>query len=359
MIKQRYDYLILGQGLAGTALAWELLWQDFRVLIIDRGETVTTSQVAAGLINPVTGQRLVKSWRWYDFYPYAQQFYQKTEQITGSRFFYPLTMLRLFKNNKEQKVFQKKRESEFLNLIGHHSLNSSDMISPNWIETPYGGFELESSAQLRTTEYLDSSRNYFEQTNSYLQHDLDINNDLIVTQNEVLIPSLNLEANHLIFCQGYEATQNKWFNEIEFTPAKGEILTVKIPGFTEERIINHGLWMVPLGNELFKVGSTYEWDQLDNISTQQGREEICQRLQKFLKLPFEVIDQGAAVRPVLFDQKPMAGFHPTYPQLGIINGLGSKGSLQAPLISRWLIEHHLRQHPLPPEVRLRTRKQSG
>ena len=54
------DYLIIGQGLAGSLLAWELIQRDCKVVIIDNGKE-NASQVAAGLINPITGMRFVKS----------------------------------------------------------------------------------------------------------------------------------------------------------------------------------------------------------------------------------------------------------------------------------------------------------
>ena len=131
------------------------------------------------------------------------------------------------------------------------------------------------------------------------------------------------------------AIANPWFQHIQFKPAKGEILTVRIRGLTEERIVHRGVWLMPLGDELFRVGATYEWSQLDSQPTVTGREEICSRLKEFLRLPLEVIGHDAAVRPILKHQYPVVGMHPGQPRLGYFNGLGSKGSLQAP----WLAHH--------------------
>ncbi|HBA65740.1 MAG TPA: FAD-dependent oxidoreductase, partial [Methylococcaceae bacterium] len=54
------DFLIVGQGLAGSLLAFELIQRNAQVMVVDDGRE-NASEVAAGLINPVTGIRLVKS----------------------------------------------------------------------------------------------------------------------------------------------------------------------------------------------------------------------------------------------------------------------------------------------------------
>ena len=109
---------------------------------------------------------------------------------------------------------------------------------------------------------------------------------------------------------------------------------------------------MPLGNSLFRAGATYEWDELDSVPTQKGRDEICSRLREFLRLPFEVIGHDAAVRPILRHQYPVVGLHPQLRQLGFFNGLGSKGALQAP----WLADHFavvlIEETPLDPAVDL-------
>ena len=74
-----YDYAIVGQGLAGTQLAWRLFQRGKRVVLIDRDEAVTASKAAAGLVNPITGQRINLSWRLHEFLPVALEFYRYVE----------------------------------------------------------------------------------------------------------------------------------------------------------------------------------------------------------------------------------------------------------------------------------------
>ena len=71
------EFLIVGQGLAGTALAWELIWRGRDVLVVDAGEAVTSSKIAAGLVTPITGQRLALGWRVDERLAAARPYYER------------------------------------------------------------------------------------------------------------------------------------------------------------------------------------------------------------------------------------------------------------------------------------------
>jgi glycine/D-amino acid oxidase-like deaminating enzyme len=159
--------------------------------------------------------------------------------------------------------------------------------------------------------------------------------DIELISSGIRLPRLGIEGRRLIFCQGIDSIANPWFSFIRFKPAKGEILTLRFDDLPESRIVSRGVWLVRTGENEFKAGATYEWKNLDNVPTTQGRDEICSRLREFVKLPFEVIGHDAAVRPIPLHQYPILGLHPRHPELGYFNGLGSKGSLTSP----WLAEH--------------------
>jgi glycine/D-amino acid oxidase-like deaminating enzyme len=154
----------------------------------------------------------------------------------------------------------------------------------------------------------------------------------------VHLPPLGLEARTVVFCRGF-APADPLFGGIAFNAAKGEILTVRVPGLAEDRVVHRGVLLAPLGNELFRVGSTYTWDPLDSRPTPEGRAEIESKLRAFLKLPYEVIDHRAAVRPVIDAGYPVLGRHPAHPHRAYFNGLGSKGSLLAPFFANQLAAH--------------------
>jgi glycine/D-amino acid oxidase-like deaminating enzyme len=327
------EFLIVGQGLAGTTLAWALLLRGRNVMVADAERGRSASRIAAGLITPVTGKRLAKSWRWEELYPTAVEFYLAREADTRSRFFHRRPALRLFDDAAEQNEFHRREETLLRALV-----RTEPPINTQWFAAVVGGFEMPAAARLDVPHYLDASREYFRSRNAYLTAEIDPR-ALELTASGVRGPSLAISAQTVIFCRGFDAGADSWFGGIPFNAAKGEILTVRVPGLTEERVVHRGVWLAPVGGEVFRAGSTYTWEPLNALPTTDGRAEIESKLRAFLKLPFEVIDHRAAVRPVIDAGYPVLGRHPLHPQLAYFNGLGSKGSLLAPFFAEQLAAH--------------------
>ncbi len=348
MSQPDYDAIILGQGLAGTTLAWSLHWRGSQVLVIDRDVPVTSSRIAAGLMTPITGQRLVKTWRWDQFWPAAVAFYRRVETEAAASFFGQKRLVRLLAGEYEQQYLARRMASEFVGL----ATVPQPLVNRDWFDDSWGGFEMLEGGRLNVVAFLDSSRRQFLRNNQFVTADLDLDRDIELTATGVRLPRLGVAARRLFFCQGIDASSNPWFQNVRFNPAKGEILDLRIEGLAEERIVHRGVWLMPVGNSLFRAGATYEWAELNSEPTVQGRDEICSRLREFLRLPFEVIGHKAAVRPILRHQYPVIGIHPRHSQLGFFNGLGSKGSLQAPWLADHLAGFLVQEHPLDPEVDL-------
>ena len=348
MTESDYDEIILGQGLAGSTLAWSLRWRGRNVLVIDRDLAGTSSRIAAGLMTPITGQRLVKSWRWDQFWAAATAFYRRVESETETGFFHPQKSVRLLADESERAFLDRRLASEFAGLM----TQPQPLVNSDWFDDRLGGFEMSEGGRLNVAAFLDASRQRLERDGQFVAADLDIESDIELTPSGVRLPRFGVVARRLVFCEGIGATGNPWFQHVRFKPAKGEILTVRIEGLPEERIVSRGVWLMPLGNNLFRAGATYEWRDLDSTPTSQGRDEICSRLREFLRLPFEVIGHDAAVRPILRHQFPVVGFHPEHRQLGFFNGLGSKGALQAPWLADHLAGLLTGESPLDPAVDL-------
>ncbi|MCA9041452.1 MAG: FAD-binding oxidoreductase, partial [Planctomycetaceae bacterium] len=302
---------------------------------------------------PVTGQRLVPSWQFHDFRNYAFPFYRRVEELTGQQFCREFTMLRLFQSEQEAELFRKKRRELKSFLIDS---DSNVMIDAGKLTAPWGGFEMPAAGQLLTVPFLQATRFFFQDKNCFQQENCDLQQDMIVTKsNSWKIERSGVEADCLVSCQGISGKDSFEFNQLPWKPAKGEILTVSIPGLNEERVINSGVWLIPLGNDLYRAGSNYEWHQLDQIPTSKGREDICRRLRQYLNIPFEVIDHQAAVRPSMEDLKPVLGALPHEPRVALLNGLGSKGALMAPLLAKELVDHLETGKELDPAIDLWTR----
>jgi glycine/D-amino acid oxidase-like deaminating enzyme len=328
------DFAIVGQGLAGTALAWHLLRRGRRVLVLDRERGPSASRVAAGLITPVTGKRLARGRRWDELFPAAVEFYRSVERETGASFFHQKPSLRLFGDEAERDEFRR-REARMLRGL----VRPGPAINAEWFAAPFGGFEMPAAARLDVARFLDASRDHFRARGAYATAD--------VTGPE------SLDAETVVLCRGYSPEPDPWFGGIRFNAAKGEILTVRIPGLAEGRVVHRGIWLVPAGGEVFHAGATHTWDPLDATPTAAGRAEIEAKLRAFLKLPYDVIGHRAAVRPVIDAGFPVLGRHPDNPRLAYFNGLGAKGSLLAPFFANQLAAHLCGEGEIEGEVGVR------
>lgn len=312
------EFAIVGQGLAGTALAWQLLRRGRTVLVVDSERADSSSRIAAGLITPVTGKRLAESWRWKELCPAAVAFYRAIEAETGARFFHQRPALRLFAGAAERDELRRRDAGVLRGLV-------RVVEAPECFDAPFGGFEMPDAARLDVPLYLDASRHYFRSRAAYLA--------------ATVGPRDTFDARTVVFCCGFAPGPDPLFGSIRFNAAKGEMLTVRVRGLREARVVHRGIWLGPLGDDLFRVGATYTWDPLDSLPTPEGRAEIEAKLRAFLKPPFEVVGHSAAVRPVIDAGHPALGRHPLHTRFAYFNGLGSKGSLLAPFFANQLAAH--------------------
>lgn len=318
--------IVVGGGLAGTTLAWALRRRGLSFVLVDRAEAVTSSRIAAGLMTPITGKRLTKTWRHDELFPFATEFYRGVEAETGRSFFHPRSIVRILRNEKERSTFANRRD-EFGGLVRE----PVPTLNADWFHHPPLGFEMPTAAQLDVPAYLDASRDAFARDGQFVEGDV-APDDIEVSAEGVALPRIGLRAKHLIFCQGFAAAQNPLTADLRFRAAKGEILTVRIDAFDERRVVNDGHWLAPHSPGLWRFGATYAWHDLTNTTTPTGRSELEAALRALLNRPFEIVDQQAAVRPIIAGQKPVLGFLPSSP-VGVFNGLGSKGSLLAPFFA--------------------------
>ena len=343
---QPLDFVIVGQGIAGTTLAWQLKWRGLRGVIIDRNDGTSASKVAAGLMTPVTGKRLVPSWRLDETWAAADDFYRRVEDETESQFLTQPGQARLFEGEESKAEFERRDWSEHPVDIRQ----PQQLVDATSFDAPFGGFELPTARRLDVAAYLAASRTVFVAGDTLRITDLNPATDLELVDGAVRLVEHGIRTKRVIFCQGALGADNPWFADVEFKAARGEILTLKIDGLAETRIVNQGVWLVPCGEGIFKAGSTYDFDNLDRGPTTSGRDEIVERLTKFLKLPFEIVGHESGVRPVVLERRPIIGVHREFPQLAIFNGLGSKGSLLAPLVAGQLVEHLFNGRPINPEL---------
>ena len=106
---KKLNILIVGQGLAGSLLGWRLLKAGHSVLIVDPGLEHTASRTAAGLINPITGKRLVKTEHLEECLPVAIRLYRQLGEFFGETFWHAKQQVRLFQSDEECEQWEKRR----------------------------------------------------------------------------------------------------------------------------------------------------------------------------------------------------------------------------------------------------------
>ena len=363
------DTVVIGQGLAGTAIAWTLAQQEIDFLVIDDGDRRSSSQIAAGLVTPITGARHVESWAWTTAYPIAARFYETCEHLTGKRFWKVEPALRFFASQEEHdrfesRYFPNRSQSNLAtcnpsNWIGSPELfqielDRADLRSE--VKSPWGGFVMPNAARLFTMEFLQASRNHFRSIQRLRNSRIRSDGDVILQGDAIHIRPLDIHCKNIIFCEGHAAKDNPWFQSMEMVPAQGDILTVRIPGLKLDRVLHSGFWIAPVGldsggdNSLYHVGSTYRWAPLNGLPNPESRVILVEKLQSLIRRPFEIIDQVAAIRPAGFDHKPLLGRHPDDPRLWILNGLGAKGVLHAPWCAEMLVNALKSQQSIPAKL---------
>ncbi len=336
------DFLIIGQGLAGTALAYRLEQQGQRIMLIDQPAANKSSRVAAGLYNPVTGRKMVKSWMAELLFPEIEPFYRQLESVCGRQFLNPKSIYRPFLSIEEQNEW-----------MGHSSEPSvgmfiqaifTDSQYPQMRDT-FGGVLLQMSGWLNINEFLDGMAAYFGARLKQEEFDESLlektpggwtyGNDLI---------------KNIVFCNGLGAMKSRFFSFLPFAPVKGELLEVA-QGFDSDFIANRGVFRVPLGDHVYRVGSTYTWHDLETGPTESAKNEILAKLRELVREPVDSIrSHKTGIRPATKDRKPFLGKHPVEDSVYIFNGFGAKGVSLVPYFSNVMTRYLIKSQPISAEV---------
>ncbi len=336
--------LIIGQGLAGTAVAWHLWGRGVPFLVVDRDEVVTSSKVAAGLLTPITGMRLTLNEEYGPRLAEAVPFYRHKERLLGRKFLHARPVVRLFKNAEEPGRWTKRMLDPAVRQFVQKNTRSP-LLNADVFDTPNGGFQMKHAGYLDTAAYLAASRAFFESLGCWQSAEIGVE-DLAFTTDQVTWEGRAF--GEVIFCQGWEAGKHPWFDWVPFAPARGTILTARADLQGERRIVNCGCWVVAREDGLLRIGSTFELKFSDPHGSDPVKlAELQAQIQRLVKVPVEILDQQTAVRPTITQQRTLIGRHPGKPRVAFLNGLGSKGTLLSPTFARLLVEHLLDGAAIP------------
>ncbi len=333
------DELIIGQGLAGSLLAWRLIRAGRRVLVIDDGDRDSASHVAAGLVNPLAGRRLRLPADAPSALEAARACWTRLERQFGQRFYHPLAMLRLFQDDEQAARYPALRTAAA----------TRPFVGPRLLRNRRAGFVQRHAGWLDTTALLDQLGGWLAARGA-LRRTRCAATEFRPTARHVAWRGLR--ARQVVFCEGWRLRDNPWFNWLPLQPAKGEILDLAHDAPLPELILNGGCWAIPQGDGRLRFGASNSWHFADARPEPTARAWLLERHHELFPdaAPPRLLAQRAGIRPGTSDRQPLIGRHPRHPRLLACNGFGARGALFMPLYTEALSRHLRDGRALPAAI---------
>lgn len=325
------DYLIIGSGLAGISFAETCLLHHKTIMVLnDNSQNSTT--VAGGLYNPVVLKRFTKIWEAEAQLEISIHFYKSLEEKLNEKFLFEIPLLRKLNSIEEQNNWftasDKPSLSNYLNT-------NLETLQNEFVANNYKFGKVNHTGFLDTKKLKDTYTNFLISENSYLEETFDYSK-LVVEENHIQYK--NIKAKQIVFAEGFGIHSNPYFNNLPLDGTKGELFIIKAENLNLNEIINSSIWILPIGNNLYKVGATYNWEDKTTTQTEEGKIELLTNLKELISCDFEIIEHLAGIRPTVKDRRPLLGRHHAEKNMYILNGFGTRGVLFAPYLSEKLFK---------------------
>ncbi len=325
------DYFIIGCGLAGISFSEVALKNQKSILVLDNNSQ-NSSKIAGGLYNPVILKRFSEVWNAQEQLLLKDQFYLELENKIKNKFDFRKPILRKFFSIEEQNNWfaasDKPNMAPFLSTV---------IVSKKYvgIDSPFNYGQVLQTGYVDTGLLLSEYREYLKDNNLFMEETFQY--DLLKIFPEY-IEYKDVRAKHIVFAEGFGMHANPYFNHLPLDGTKGELFIIKAPNLILDVIVNTSVFILPLGNNLYKVGATYNWEDKTETPTAEGRQELTDRIKEIINCDFEVVEHFAGVRPTVKDRRPLVGSHPKYNNVHIMNGLGTRGVMLGPAMANALFE---------------------
>jgi glycine/D-amino acid oxidase-like deaminating enzyme len=326
------DYLIIGQGISGTWLSYYLQKANKSFIVIDNAQPNSASRVAAGIINPVTGRRIVKTWMIDELLSFLIPAYEELGNELNIKAIEKKSLID-FHPTPQMKIAFDERVKENADLLFHPD---DQWQYQNIFNYELGFGEVDPCYVVNLKEILPAWRKKLLSNSQLLEEDFEITE---LKQADAGINYKNIKAEKIFFCDGIHSSQNPFFKNLPFALNKGEAILIEAPGIPSTHIFKKGMMLTSIQKDLFWLGSNYLWEFPDDQPTEQFRKQTELLVRSWLKVPFKIVDHKASVRPANIERRPFVGFHPTYKNVGILNGMGTKGCSLAPFFAKQLADH--------------------
>ncbi len=333
------DYLIIGSGLAGISFSEIALQNNKSILVIDNNSQ-NSSKIAGGLYNPVILKRFSEVGQAKEHLMIMNDFFSILEKKIDCQVNFKLPILRKFFSIEEQNNWF--AASDKLNLT---PFLSTKIITTKYssIDSPFGYGEVLQTGYADTALLLNKYKEYLIKNQLFLKESFDYS--LLQEENES-IQYKDIKARHIIFAEGFGMHSNPYFKDLPLDGTKGELFIIKAPQLQLDVIINTSVFILPLGNDLYKVGATYNWSDKTDMPSEEGKAELIEKIKEIINCDFEIVEHLAGVRPTVKDRRPLVGTYSNHNSIHILNGLGTRGVMLGPAMAKALFENIEYQKPL-------------
>jgi hypothetical protein len=335
--------VIVGWGLAGAVMAWQMYFKKYTPFMVYDSSVNHSSRTAAGIVNPIVFKRLTKSWKADILMPYAETFYEKIEKVLGIKIINKKQIYKVFTSFEEENNWVVKQEDD---RFKDYLCCLENKNNVKFVTAPFGYGIVNSFGSLDTNLFLDASKAFFiKQKIKFISNKYDYAIDHLSNGNYV---------KNIIFCEGVAIEKNPYFHYLPLKPTHGETLTIEIieKDFNFKDILNKNLFLMHIAENKYKVGATYNWSLTTPDTTEKGKNELIEKLNSFTNFKYNIISHDAGIRPTVKDRRPLIGTHPSYSNLHVFNGLGTKGVMIAPYYSDQFLEYLINGKSLDKEVNI-------
>lgn len=337
------DYIIVGCGLAGISFCEQLKANNKTFVVFD-DKSQLSSTVAGGLYNPVVLKRFTSVWKSKEQLELALPMYQAIEKELNIKLDYKIPVCRKFASLEEQNDWfaasDKPKLTEYLSTQIKQNNNTA-------INAPFGFGEVLDTGRIDVAALINGYKLNLLNSDSLLE-DAFIYNEL--QYNDEGIEYKGIKSKYIVFSEGFGVTKNSFFDALPMVPTKGELLTIHAPDLKIDFVLKGAVFLIPLKDDLYLVGATYDWDDTSHDITVKAKETLLEKLKTIVKCPFEVVNQVAGIRPTVKDRRPLVGQHNTYKNMYVLNGLGTRGVMIGPYVAKQLYDFIENKIPLEKEV---------
>ena len=268
--------------------------------------------------------------------------YSYLEKKLNSSFLFFTPIAKVLESEDESNQWRKKEESsDVSDFLGSLSDEKIEGLSKQVTV----GLVLN-SGYLDINMFLDQSLKYFKTICEVKDESFSF--DSFTPSNNPTYKGISYDA--VVFCEGFHVYENPYFSFLPFKPVNGDVLTVKIPSYKYNKILNKNFFLLPFHDDTYRLGATYNWQNLSFQPNEDAKKELLKRLGDFVEGEINVIKHEAGVRPSSEDRRPMLGAHPQYKNMHIFNGLGTKGVMLAPYFAKQMCDFLLNEMSLEQEV---------